>query len=291
MRIQRTAEAIHITWPEAYIPPRAYSKIRNFVYVGDYRALVGKSLLQFQKFVKDVSKRYQTDIPMECALSIRSVVLKDKVIRGYSKMNHMIGRISVDYNNKNIVELSKKYDFPPLNLLRGILLFRGFEPSAVYDVFTGKKPAATILKGRNLEQYKLALRNDAEASFNQSEIARIAAENERAVVKWFADNGISMKTQNELVAEQVKEYGRAVATPDILFTEPVYINGVRTHWLDYKDYTATEIPFIFNSNVDQSARYVEKWGPGVLCYRYVVGNVSIPNVQCLSAEYLNIKFA
>lgn len=290
MNIKRTADSLHIIWPETYIPARAYAKIRNFVYASDYKTLEGTELKRFRRFVKEVGIKYQAVIPIECAISIRSVVLKDRVIRGYSRMNRVVSRISIEYNTKTILQVSKKYDFPPLNLLRGILLYRGFEPSVIYDVFTGKTSAETILKGRNLEQYKLALQNDAEASFNQAEVARIAAANELRVVEWFRGIGAVMKTQEQLVEEQVKEHGRAVATPDILFMEPVYINGVRVHWLDYKDYTATEISFIFNSNVDQASRYVEKWGPGVLCYRYVVDNVAISSTQCLSAEYLGIKF-
>jgi hypothetical protein len=294
MRLQvvKATDGIQITWPVTYISSRVYSKIRNFVLrETDFRSLAGRKLSHFQQFVRVIESKYETKVPLDTAISIRNTVLKDKIIRGYSKMNQLISRISVEYNKKSIIELSEQYDFPPLNLLRGILLFRQFNPTQIYDIFAGRKSPAPTLSGRNLEQYKIALANDAEASFNQKELTEIAAKNEARIVSYFNSIGIAMKTQNELVKEQMEDHGRAVATPDILFTEPVYINGVRTHWIDYKDYTATEIPFIYNSNVDQSARYVEKWGSGVMCYRNgVVSGVTIPSTMCLSAEHLPIKF-
>jgi Protein of unknown function TPD sequence-motif len=292
LKVAKSAGRIDISWPVTFISSSVYSKIRNHALrETNYRTLSGKKKTEFHQFVHVLKSTYQTEITAESAESIRNAVLKDKIIRSYSKMNHMIGRISTEYNKSSIVELSSRYDFPPLNLLRGILLFRHFNPSQIYDIFAGRKKPHGILSGRNLEQYELALKNDAEASFNQQEVARVAAENEARTVSYFNSIGIAMKTQDELTKEQMKEYGRAVATPDILFTETVYVNGERVHWLDYKDYTATEIPFIFNSNVDQAARYIEKWGPGIMCYRTgVVENVTIPSTMCLSAEHLPIKF-
>lgn len=292
INIIKSATKIDITWPVTYIPVQVYNKVRNYVLrETNYRTLSGKKLAEFRQFIQVLKSKYQTNIDCDSAISIRNAVLKDKVIRGYSKMNQLIGRISVEYNSSSIVEVAERYDFPPLNLLRGILLFRRFSPSQIYDIFAGRKNPEGVLSGRNLSQYELALKNDAEASFNQKEVTRIAAENEYKVVMYFNSLGIAIKTQDELTKEQMAEHGRAVATPDILFTETVYINGMQVHWLDYKDYTATEVPFIFKSNADQAARYVKRWGPGVLCYRSgVVENIVIPSTICLSAEYLPIKF-
>lgn len=292
LSVKKDDTGTHITWPVSVISSHVYSKIRNHVLAeSNYRTLSGKKLAEFKQLIQVLKSKYEEDISFAAAVSIRNAVLKDKIIRSYSKMNSQIARISVEFATKTIVELSERYDFPPLNLLRGILLFRKFNPSQIYDIFAGRKDPAGVLSGRNLEQFNLALKNDAEASFNQKEIAEIAAKNEALTVGYFNSIGISMKVQDELVKEQISEYGRAVATPDILFTTLVTINGVRAHWIDYKDYTATNVPFIFRSNSDQAARYVEKWGPGVLCYKSgVVQGVVIPQTQCLSAEHLPVKF-
>lgn len=91
--------------------------------------------------------------------------------------------------------------------------------------------------------------------------------------------------------EQVEKFGRAVITPDLLFLDEVYINGVRVHWIDYKDYIGTKIHFLFSSNSGQSGKYTEKWGTGALCYHrgYVEGLV-IPGASLLDARSLPVEF-
>jgi len=87
------------------------------------------------------------------------------------------------------------------------------------------------------------------------------------------------------------EYGRAVATPDILFEDEVYINDHRVHWIDYKDYAGTRIDFLYKSNVNQAERYGRRWGPGALCYRWgYLESLSIPMALPLDARALPIKF-
>lgn len=290
--ISKVGDVFNITWPSSTIPQSVFGKIKFWVNKeADYKSLTGRKLAKFGQFVNNVGSIYKCDISLACAVSIRNVVLKDKIIKNYSRMNNMISKIAAQYNAYDILQLSAKYDFPPLNLLRGIFLFRGLKSSMVYDVFANRKVPGEFIRGRDLEQFKLATKNDAESSFNQTEIAKIALDNETLAVNYFTSAGIRIKTQEELTKEQVSEYGRAVATPDILFIDPVYINGQRAYWIDYKDYIGTNVSFIYNSNSDQASRYVERWGPGVLCYRYgAVDDVRISNTQLLSAEYLPIKF-
>lgn len=284
LQIEKSPDRIDITWPLVLIPTGVYTAIRDAALRStDYSILEGKKLAEFSKFLRAVQSEHQAPIETEAAISIRNAVLKDKVIRGYGRMNQLIRRISTEYARTGVVELALKYDFPPLNLLRGILLHRGFDSGSVYSVFAGRESPESLLSGRNLAQYRLAVEYDAESSFNQAEVTRRAAEAEAAVVRYFNTIGVKMKTQDELVAEQMAEHGRAVATPDILFCEPVYVNGERVYWLDYKDYVATEVPFIFKSNVDQASRYVARWGPGVLCYGHgVVEGVVVPGAQCMT---------
>lgn len=290
--ISRAGGVFNIIWPSVTIPKNVFEEISKRVRKEtDYNLLNGRKLAKFGQFINNLGVVYECDISLKCAISIRNVVLKDKIIRNYTRMNKMISKMSAEYNAYDILKLSVKYDFPPLNLLRGIFLFNGIKSSIVYDIFANRKSPDEFIHGRDLNQFKLASKNDAESSFNQSSIAKIALDNETLVVNYFTSEGIQIKTQEELVREQIREYGRAVATPDILFIDPVFVNGQPAHWIDYKDYTCTNVSYIYNSNLEQALRYVEKWGPGVLCYRYgTVANVQISNTQLLSAEYLPIKF-
>lgn len=300
MKISKLGHEFHITWPIRTVNRTVFNEIKSrVVSEPDYKSLTGRKLAQFGQFVRNLASVHDTDISLEAAVSIRNVVLKGKIIKNYLRMNKLIKRISAEYEVYSVLQLSTKYDFPPLNLLRGILLYKcgcndnndnsPLTKSKIYDIFANRRPT-DALHGRDLEQFNLAVKNDAESSFNQDEVAKIAFDNEMLVVNFFTSVGIRIKTQEELVGEQTAEHGRAVATPDILFIDSVYINGVKTHWIDYKDYICTDVPFIYNGNSEQANRYFKIWGTGALCYRYgSVDGVNI-NAQLLSAEYLPIKF-
>lgn len=241
------------------------------------------------RIVKDVGTKFDAKLTIKQVTAIRKIVVKDKIMRGYGRMNAHIAHMSRLYAKNDILTLSMTKNFPPLNLLRGILLHRGIPPSKVYSVFANKTDPAEILSGRDLEQFKIAEEHDAESTFNQRMITAVAADNEIRVVNFFKSQGIGMKTQDDLVAEQVAEHGRAVITPDILFTDEVIINGRRVHWIDYKDYVGTPIKFLAESNLSQAARYVTKWGPGVMLYHYgFVEGFTIPDTQLLDMDGVKV---
>ena len=238
-----------------------------------------------------INREHSSNITVEQAISIRNIVIKDKIIKNYQRMNSKVREIAEQYDEgAHILDLSDKYDFPPLNLLRGIFLHNGYDSSKVYAVFADKEDP-TFLQSHDLKQYRAAVLNDAEATFNQKQIAKVALDNETKIIQYFRDCGIGLKTQDDLVKEQMQEHGRAVSTPDILFTSTVHINGVEVKWIDYKDYCATPTKFLFKSNSEQAAKYNKKFGTGALCYRLgVVNGVEIKGTMLLNASMLPVRF-
>lgn len=257
----------------------------------DYSAPTPGKLTRWQEILTDLNEKYTASTDITQFISIRNIVLKAKIIKGYHRMRKLISKIAGEYEaGGDILELSHKYDFPPLNLLRGILLLR-IPANKLYDVFSGKTTPSVILSGRDLIQFKSAEIHDAESVFNQQMITEIAAHNENQVVEYFRKLGIKLSTQEELTIEQTESQGRAVATPDILFLDEVHINGVGTHWIDYKDYTGTGVRFLYNSNAEQAARYVAKWGSGAFCYhKSFVDGVSFPKTILLDGRTLPITY-
>ena len=154
-----------------------------------------------------------------------------------------------------------------------------------------KDTPAGILKGRDLEQFKKAEKIDAESTFNQELITKMAHDNEKIFVEYINSLGIKFQTQDDLVKLQTAVYGRPVLTPDILFIDEVYINDTRVYWIDFKDYAGTDIRFLYTSNMNQSVKYSEKWGTGAMCYRWsYVNNLDIPGCILLDTTCLKIKF-
>jgi len=212
-------------------------------------------------------------------LTMRSSILKNKVIERFKLMFRGLHNIASEYGRGiGILTLSQTYDFPPLHLMRAILRFR-----------SGKNPRENDLVGRDKEQYKLAYEIDITSGDHDLITTKEAADAEAAFVARVRELGIPLKDQADLTEEQELTYGRAVITPDILFTAPVRINGADVHWIDFKNYVGADIAFLRASNRKQAARYTDKFGPGAFAYSGgVVEGAAIPGAIMLDARAFKI---
>lgn len=287
------ANVYNITWKSNPIPAHIYkSVVSNFRRNDNYAPMSDHQRTQIAEQVADINKYNSTHVTTEQLISIRNIVIKEKIIKNYPRMNRDINVMLAEYNKgKCILELAQKYDFAPLNLLRGLLLASGrYSQRVIYSVFALKTPPDTYLRGYDMDQYNLAVTNDAESTFNQQENERIALENEARVVEYFKSLGIRIKNQDLLVAEQVAEFGRAIHTPDILFLDTVFINGRRCHWIDYKDYICTRVNFLYTSNCAQAEKYNAVYGEGALAFHHsYVNGVKINHAQLLDVRVLPVK--
>jgi len=292
--IEKNNQKIYeITWISKPIPLRVYTKINHLVTrSNDYSPVDSKKKSMVLTILEKINSVYKTNITVKQYISIRSVVIKQKIIKNYHILNHKISKITKEYNDKiDIMDLSVKYDFPPVNLLKNIFLQNGLDAIKIRQIFKNKYDPKLFLSERDLIQYNCAEKNDANSVSNQIITAKFAMNNELLVVNFFKKIGIICMTQDELASEQIKEYGKVIITPDILFIDPVYINNVRVHWIDYKNYVGTDIKFIFASNFEQATRYNKKYGPGALCYHNsFVDNIMIPNTMMLDADALDIEY-
>lgn len=282
----------HITWKSNPIKSSAFIDIAQWVRNSrDYSPISPKTIKLVSNYTHNINKKYDISMTTDQSLAIRNIVIKDKIIRGYQRMNANIEKMAMGYNSgTDIIELSMKYDFPPLNLLRGVFIYNRLPVKQIYNIFANKENPAQLLSERDLQQYQTADKNDAESTINQRTIAKLANENELAVTEFFRSLGINLLDQDQLTKEQKDLHGRAVITPDILFVDRVMINGVHIKWIDYKDYVGTPIKFLRDSNAAQAAKYKAKWGLGALCFhRSFVDELTLPGSILLDARVLPIK--
>lgn len=276
-------------WPSQPVNARAYSRIASYVRsIRNYGPMTRGRAAIFRAFIVRVNARYGSSISIDQAISIRNLALKDKIIKNYARVNGSMDEIARAYRGgAGVLDLSQKYDFPPLGLLRGVFLKMGYDAGRLRALFADKMRPDDVLGRRDAQQFRLAERNDAESTFNQQEVARVALENENRFVDYFRNLRVGLRTQDDLVAEQTREYGKPILTPDVLFTEDVYINGRPVKWIDYKDYVGTDVKFILSSNLAQAAKYHAKWGPGAICYRYgFVDGLHLPGAILLDGGYV-----
>lgn len=186
--------------------------------------------------------------------SLRGNLMKDKIVSGHFRIRSRIAGIVEMYRNYCIIELSKRFDYPPIYLLKAIFVHRGgmtprqvdalFEPGASYD----------LISQRDAAQIDLAKGCDADINAD----AVIARQHELEFVAIF--KGIPHKTEADLIKEGSK------TTPDILFEPPISINGTLIHWIDYKDYVGAPGTFLVSKLRKQAEKYKVAHGFGAFAF-------------------------
>jgi hypothetical protein len=107
---------------------------------------------------------------------------------------------------------------------------------------------------------------------------------------WFEAQGVRIRRQPEMVAEQMAEHGRPIRTPDLLFLDHVIINGRPVAWIDAKHFYGGDVDFQRKKTKKQMLRYIEEWGSGAIVYRHGFSeNLYIPGVTMLDASPLDLS--
>lgn len=228
------------------------------------------------------------DISKKQIESIKSSYIRDKIIRNYPKMMKKIPSMASDYKSGiDILEIANGYS--PMAVMKNILLYmRVITNMRVNEICMGKSEGSKYLDKRNYQQLQKAIEHDCDSYDEQQKIQRDAQTHEDEFVKLFVDLGIKCKTQNMLLEEQLAEYGRAINTPDLLFSDPVTINGESIAWIEYKDYVGVPFKFLIESARNQCGRYYDAWGKGAICYsRSFVEGLDIPNTLILDGSQLS----
>ena len=258
-------------------------------------------LIQISELIENTIKNYEpvnsknseyllktisesNNISLDGVISLRNMIATQKSINSFKKINvNKINNVVNDYKllsnltNQNVKQFFKKYDIPPLKIIN-ILKDNGLKI--------------------NQKLYQYAEKNDSENQKSMNIILKNADDFEKNLINWIKVKypSIKFKTQEQLVEEQTKLYGKPFATPDILFDEPILITVSDNKseitqlikWIDAKNYTLMHIPFIMNSLKNQSEKYLQHFGPGAFAFHYGINkNINIPNILILDASFIN----
>ena len=205
-------------------------------------------------------------ISLEQALSLRAALNQEKAVFSHGRLQRRAREMLRKYEGgESVLSLSKRYDFPPVNLFRAILTARNWSKNRIKE--TLREPEKKLNK-RDLEQFRKAEAEDRVTHVNQKETHHAADLFEKVLCDHFTANGVRFRTQTELLAEQVAAEGRPVRTPDLLMLDHVEINGVPVAWIDAKHFYGANLSFQRKKTQKQVNRYVEEWGHGAIIYRH-----------------------
>jgi hypothetical protein len=274
-------------WKSIPINLEHYQKFKAEILADPNYGPSWKSYLETRALMKKIGLEDQSDAAIG---SMRTTIIKTHIIKNVGKIQRNISKIASSYNSgTDILELSAKWKFPPLNVLRSIMIHNKRNESDMFKVFTRNTDAAKHLSGRDYDQYIIAAAADGESSFDSELVATIAKYNENQIMSYFISSGIPVVTEGELINKQVEEFGRAIITPDILFKSPIVINGSEIHWLDYKDYMGCPDSYLYDSNVKQAAKYNAAFGQGAIMYHYGHVEMKIQDTLLLDARCIGVK--
>lgn len=256
----------------------------------------------------DVLKEKFKNIQEKVIYSIRNGYVNDIILRNYHKIN--INKVMEEYENgSSILDLSNKYNMPPLTLLKMIFMKMGIskvEISKLFNYILKNELNTTniddkqlkllhrnfdFLNQKDIEQLMMAIKNDVFTLVNNENQFDKAIKFEKRIEKKLAKSKIKYKTQNQLTKEQTEKYGHAISTPDFLLeSKQLIINDVIINWIDAKNYYLPCTNFHKNKIKKQIDKYIKLYGSGLIIAK--LGSCSDINFEnALIVSYCDFKKA
>ncbi|MBC8437971.1 MAG: TPD domain-containing protein [Euryarchaeota archaeon] len=114
------------------------------------------------------------------------------------------------------------------------------------------------LSERDAKEFHEAESKDRVTNVDQGETAIKADLFEVVVEKFLNEKGIKFRRQEDLLAEQQKEHGRPLNTPDFLIMDELRINGKDVAWIDAKNFYGADVSFAKKKTKKQMNRYIDE---------------------------------
>ena len=270
------------SWQTNPVPLKDEEALAKFVMKkGEFGWLEDDRVNEIGRFVDG------KNMTLDQALSLRSALLQQKTVYSHGRLKSRAKALFRLYNEGvSVVDLSKRFDFPPMNIFRVILTEKRWSKSRIKECLRDPRK----MKKREREEFEKAEAADRVSNVDQSETHSRADLFEEVLADWFESRGVKIRRQNEMVSEQRLKHGRPINTPDILFLDHVEINGQPVAWIDAKHFYGADVQFQRKKMAKQMSRYIEEWGSGAVVYRHGFSeNLFIPGCLMLDAENLDLS--
>lgn len=249
---------IRLEWPSKSISARDEEFVAcKVVADGHYGPLDAKQMADIEDRIKS------TEMSLSQALSLRSTLLQQKAMRRCGSLRRQAKKVYSQYRaGHTVLDLAKKTDQPPMNVLRVILKEMKWSKEQIKKALRDPKQ----FKNRERNEFVAAESMDLVSMVNQSEIHEHSDQFEDLLSDWLTQKGIRFVRQKELEREQKKEFGTQILTPDFLILDEVLIDGTPCHWIDCKAFYGANLQFSIKNTKKQMARYINHWGSGAIVY-------------------------
>lgn len=224
--------------------------------------------------INEIENKTKHLLNIDTVLGIRRAYLKDRVIKNHHYLVQNIKKIYSEYKkNKNIIYLSNKYNQPPLNIFRQFLNYKNINKEKIKKILNNPYK---YIGQKDAQQVEIAKEQDIVSNIDQKASAELAEQFEKKIQEMLENNSIKFKTQEDLTKEQIQKYGKAINTPDFLILSDLQINGNPINWIDAKNFYGLDSKLNLKRFENQTRKYVEKWGQGLLYFK--LGHTSTLNI-------------
>ena len=237
-------------------------KLANALLIkGNYKKLNTRQIDKLKRYI--IKKKLRLQI--EDILSIRSSYMTMKIMKNSNRLKNSINKIYKLYGkNISLKELSKKYDLPPIPLIKNILYKKKYSKDIVKSFFHGKN--LNKLNNFDSKQLIFAIENDIFNKVVQTSQIENSENFEIEVGNFLKKHNIKFKTQDDLVKEQNEKYGRPVNTPDFLILSDFYINNKKINWIDAKNFYGANTYLVKKKIKKQVKKYIDAYGFGSIFF-------------------------
>lgn len=252
------------------IPPNSYNNLPE----SELDKILDLTIDKFQENKKLIKN--------EIIKSIRASKIRMHMLIRHSKLIKQTTKITKDYDNgMSILQLSKKYDYSPLNILRQIFMKK--YKQKLTKIFQNKD----ILSNRDKAELDIAIKNDAYALIDNERMLKESIEFENLIEKYLRKHNIKYKTQNELIKEQTASQGQAVNTPDFLILSDLIINNQKINWIDAKNFYGAKDNFLIKKIKKQTQKYISEYGDGSIIFSLGFNsNLKFDNILLINYDSL-----
>lgn len=192
--------------------------------------------------------------------NIKKGYIREHVIFNHHKIMNTLPKIREKYKYKDILELSTKYNFPPVTLLKLIL---NLDTKTFHKILDKQQK----LNKRDQENLDFAIEHDSFSIVDEEKQLEESLHFEKQIEQILKENNIEYKTQEELAKEQIKKFGQAVNTPDFLLLTPIEsLNNSK--WIDAKNFYGANTKFNYKKIKKQTEKYIEEYGNGCIIFKY-----------------------
>ena len=237
-------------------------KLANALLIkGNYKKLNTRQIDKLKRYI--IKKKLRLQI--EDILSIRSAYMTMKIMKNSNRLKNSINKIYKLYGkNRSLKELSKKYDLPPIPLIKNILYKKKYSKDMVKSFFYGEN--LNKLNDFDSKQLIFAIENDIFNKVVQTSQIENSENFEIEVGNFLKKHNIKFKTQDDLVKEQIEKYGRPINTPDFLILSEFYINNKKINWIDAKNFYGANTYLVKKKIKKQVKKYINKYGDGSIFF-------------------------